>query len=298
MSVPAAFVGVILIWATTPLAIKWSGEGVGFLFGVTGRFVLGLAAVLALLTLLREPLPWHRTARRVYLAGGLSLALSMLLTYWAAQRIPSGWVSVVFGLTPLVTGLMAARWLGEESLTPTKLAGMLLGVIGLALIFAEGRSAGEGAVAGVAALLLAVASHSAGAVAVKRMGAHLPALPTTAGGLLVATPLLAVGYGAFGSPWPLAVSPRTGAAIVYLGLVGSVLGFILYYHVLRRVEASRVALITLVTPVMALLLGHLVAGEPLPPGVWLGTGAILAGLGLYQVRGRRRLAPAPVTAGP
>jgi drug/metabolite transporter (DMT)-like permease len=298
MSVPAAFVGVILIWATTPLAIKWSGEGVGFLFGVTARFVLGLGAVLALLALLRQPLPRHRTARRVYLAGGVSLALAMLLTYWAAQRVPSGWVSVVFGLTPLVTGLMAARWLGEESLTPTKLAGMLLGVIGLALIFAEGRNAGEGAVAGVAALLLAVASHSAGAVAVKRMGAHLPALPTTAGGLLVATPLLAVGYGAFGSPWPLAVSPRTGAAIVYLGLVGSVLGFILYYHVLRRVEASRVALITLVTPVMALLLGHLVAGEPLPPGVWLGTGAILAGLGLYQVRGRRRLAPAPVTAGP
>ena len=298
MSVPAAFVGVILIWATTPLAIKWSGEGVGFLFGVTARFVLGLGAVLALLALLRQPLPRHRTARRVYLAGGVSLALAMLLTYWAAQRIPSGWVSVVFGLTPLVTGLMAARWLGEDSLTPTKLAGMLLGIIGLGLIFAEGRSAGEGALAGVAALLGAVASHSAGAVVVKRLGAQLPALATTAGGLLVSTPLLVVTCGASGVTWPADVPVRAGAAIAYLAVVGSVLGFVLYYHVLRHVEASRVALITLVTPVLALLLGHFVAGEPLPVRVWLGTSAILAGLGLYQVRRRRRLATVPVPVGP
>lgn len=57
MSVPAAYLGVILIWSTTPLTIKWSGEGVGFLFGVTGRMALGAALCVALIKLLRIDFP-------------------------------------------------------------------------------------------------------------------------------------------------------------------------------------------------------------------------------------------------
>lgn len=53
MSVPAAYLGVVLIWGTTPLAIKWSGEGVGYLFGVTGRMVIGVVLALVLVYLMR-----------------------------------------------------------------------------------------------------------------------------------------------------------------------------------------------------------------------------------------------------
>lgn len=288
MSVPAAYVGVILIWATTPLAIKWSGEGVGFLFGVTGRFALAVGACLVLLAVLRQPLPRGREARRTYLAGGASLGVAMCLTYWAAQQVPSGWVSVVFGLSPLFTGLLAARWLGEEALTPAKLVGMLLGVAGLALIFLEGRTGGASAALGVAALVVATTAHAAGAVAVKRVGSRVPALATTTGSHLVALPALAGLYGLAGAGWPEVVPGRAALGIVYLGLVGSVFGFVLYFYVLRHVEASRVALITLVTPVLALLIGHTVAGEPLPMRVWAGTAAILTGLGVYQLPRRRR----------
>ena len=64
MSVPAAFIGVIVIWSTTPLAIKWSGEGPGFLFGVSARMLIGTVLCLALMKLVRVALPWDRAARR------------------------------------------------------------------------------------------------------------------------------------------------------------------------------------------------------------------------------------------
>ncbi len=62
VSVGFSYIAVILIWSTTPLAIKWSGEGSGFLFGVTGRMVLGAVLALVVMQLMRLPFPWHRRA--------------------------------------------------------------------------------------------------------------------------------------------------------------------------------------------------------------------------------------------
>jgi len=90
MSVPLAFIGVILIWSTTPLAIKWSGEGSVFLFGVTARMVIGASICIVLLRLLNKPLPLNRLAIQVYLAGAVAGYGSMLLVYWGASYIPSG----------------------------------------------------------------------------------------------------------------------------------------------------------------------------------------------------------------
>jgi drug/metabolite transporter (DMT)-like permease len=69
---------------------------------------------------------------------------------------------------------------------------------------------------------------------------------------------------------------------VYLGAFGSVLGFALYYYVLKHMETSKVSLITLVTPVLALLLGHLLNGEAVSGQVWMGTACISLGLSLHQ----------------
>ena len=100
MSIPAAYLGIVLIWATTPLAIKWSGDEGGFLLGVTLRMTIGYAICLLLLWLLRIEFPWHRQARRSYLAAGLGVFGAMLSVYWGAQYIPSGLVSVLFGVLP------------------------------------------------------------------------------------------------------------------------------------------------------------------------------------------------------
>ncbi|MGB5261700.1 MAG: DMT family transporter [Gammaproteobacteria bacterium] len=70
--------------------------------------------------------------------------------------------------------------------------------------------------------------------------------------------------------------------LAYIGIIGSVLDFAMYYYILRHVEATRVALMTLITPVMALLLGQLLNGETIQPGTRVGTAAILSGLLLFE----------------
>ncbi len=287
MSVPLAYLGVILIWSTTPLAIKWSGEEAGFLFGVTARMVIGLFVALPLVAALRLPMAWHRQARHTYLAVGIGIYGAMFSVYWSAQFIPSGWISVLFGLTPIVTGLMAASLLGERVLNPSRLLGMGLGLAGLALIFVDGGRRLDHAWIGVAGVCLSVLLHSLSTVLVKRIAYRANGLVITSGGLLVAVPLYLLTWFLSDSRWPVVITPRGGLSIVYLGLVGSVLGFALFYYVLCHVSATRIALLTLITPVVALGLGHALNDESLGAGILAGTLLILSGLGLYEWGGRQ-----------
>jgi drug/metabolite transporter (DMT)-like permease len=287
MSVPAAYLTIVLIWSTTPLAIKWSAEGPTFAFAVASRMAIGLVAALLVMAVWRMALPLHRRARRAYLAGGLGQFGAMSFTYWGAQYIHSGLVSVLFGLTPLVTGLLALVWL-DEAFTAYRLAGTLLGLAGLAVMFADGQAlGGPHAVAGALSLLAAVAMYSASLVWLKRIGDDSPPLATTAGTLAVSLPLFVLVWWLADGRLPTAMPGGAGAAIVYLGLAGSVLGFALYYYVIKHLEAGKVALITLVTPGLALLLGVVLNGETIDARVWAGAGLIGLGLALHQRGGRR-----------
>ncbi len=282
MSIPAAFIGIILIWSTTPLAIQWSSEGGGFLFGVTARMVLGLIFCLVAIRIAGVRMPWHTQARAAYLAAGVAIFGAMTLVYWAAQYIPSGWIAVLFGLVPLFTSIFSMLWMPGHRLGRLELPGLLLGVIGLAIIFYDGASFSEGAAMGVAAVVLASLLHAASSVWVKRLSNDVHALAVTCGGLMVAVPALILVWFLFDGSWPQALPDRARYAIVYLALFGSVLGFFAYYFLLRQVGAVRVNLITLVTPVTALLLGHWLNSEMILPSVWLGTGFIMFGLTLHQ----------------
>lgn len=283
MSVQFAYLGIILIWSTTPLAIQWSTQGVGFALAVLARMVIGVVVAGLLVALWRIPFPLHARARRAYLVGGLSLFGGMALTYWGARYIHSGLISVLFGLSPLAAAMLGAIFVGERSLTRIKLIGMLLGAIGLATIFIDGDSLGhENALAGLLAVLGAVTVYSGGMVWLKQIGDDSPPLATTVGSLAVSLPFFALVWWATDGRLPALVPPRAGAAIAYLGIFGSVIGFAMYYYVIKHLETSKVALITLVTPVIALLLGTWLNGENIGFRLWAGTGLVLLGLGLHQ----------------
>lgn len=282
MSLPAAFVSVILIWSTTPLAIKWSALGIGFSFAVLSRMSISALLCVVLLMVLRIGFPLHRRARLSYLASGTSMFGAMMLTYWSSQYVSSGMISVLFGLSPLITSLGAALWLKEEALTPSKLAGMLLGFAGLVLVFEDSLGLNASALAGLIALFVAVTSQSLGLVWIKRIGDDSPPVATTLGSLVVALPLFFVAWWLADGHVPDALPERALAATLYLGVFGSVLGFVLYYYMIKHMEAGRIALIALITPVMALLLGHGLNQETVSNNVWLGTASILFGLVLHR----------------
>lgn len=282
MSVPMAYIGVIIIWSTTPLALTWSSEDVGFVFGVTSRMVIGAFLALIVAALLGSGMQWKRRAVLTYVASGLGIYGAMISVYWAAQYIPSGWISLLFGLSPLFTAIMAYYWLDGEALTRSRLAGMFMGLVGLAVIFSSSLSLNTHAALGVAGVLLSGLIHSASAVWVKRIDAQLPAIVLTSGGLAFAAPLFLITWLFTQESLPVDISERTTVAIGYLALFGSVLGFALYYYVLRHVDATRVSLIALMSPVFALALGNMLNGEPLTSEILFGTALILSGLAMFE----------------
>ncbi|MDX8411792.1 MAG: DMT family transporter [Mariprofundaceae bacterium] len=287
MSVPMAYIGVIIVWSTTPLAILWSSQDVGFVFGVTSRMAIGAVLALMATALLGLGMTWHRRALHAYVAAGLGIYGALLSVYWAAQFIPSGWISVIFGLSPVATGLMASLWLKDESLSRHRLVGMAMGLAGLAVIFGASLSLDGRAAFGIGGALLSVLIYSASAVWVKRIDADVPAIVQTSGGLAIAAPLFLLTWLMSNDGMPETVSVRTMSAIAYLALFGSVLGFALYYYVLKHVEATRVALITLVSPVVALMLGNTLNDEPISLNILLGSVLILLGLAQFELSSQR-----------
>ncbi|MDD1622210.1 MAG: DMT family transporter [Methylococcaceae bacterium] len=289
MRLKLAYLGVVLVWTTTPLGVKWSSDGLSFVLGVTARMSIGLACLLLLMLATRQRLAFHRAARWTYLAVTVQLYLSMLITYWAAQFIPSGWLSVIFGLSPFMTAFMAAAFLKERSLGWLKVSAYLLGFAGLMVMFLSALDLNEQALLGVAGMLLSTLIHSASAVWVKRIDARLPAVQQITGGLLCALPLYLVSWYVLDhGRLPAEVPEKTLYAIVYLGTVATTLGFALYYYLLSRMPATNVAMINLMTPLLSLLLGYGVNQEPLTLKIAIGTGLIMTALLIHEAADRRQ----------
>ncbi|MBF0218614.1 MAG: DMT family transporter [Gammaproteobacteria bacterium] len=287
MHIALAYLGVILIWSTTPLAIQWSSAEVGYLFGVTSRMVIGAIMAVTIVLLMGWGFYWNRRSRLAYLIAGFTVYGSMLATYWSAQYIPSGWISLLFGLSPLLTTLFSHYLITAQPLSLRRTAGILVAFCGLTLIFASGLHLSTVNHIGIYGILFAVSLHSLGAVLLKRLNSQNPALVTTSGSLGVAAPLFLLTWWFLDGQLPATIPLQSGIAILYLALFGSVIGFALYYFVLQQVDATRVSLITLITPVTALLLGHQLNHEPLTTAVIFGSILILIGLVLFEYDGYR-----------
>ncbi len=282
MSVPAAYLGIIIIWSTTPLAVKWSSEGAGFLFGVTSRMLLGTALTLVLLVLLRVRIPLHKAALQTYAISSVGIFGAMFSVYWAAQYIPSGFISVLFALAPILTSVFSAIWLNERSLTPMKIIGVTVGIAGLAVMFQSAINLGGNAIYGIAGILFAVLLFSLSGVGVKRLGADLHAVAANAGGLLIASFLYLLVWFVVGERWPVDLPERALGSIVYLGVIGTALGFTLYMFLLQRLPVATLTLVTLITPATALMLGQIFNNEVVGAEVWVGAILISFGLSIHQ----------------
>lgn len=277
-----AYIGVIIIWSTTPLAMKWSTEEVGFLFGLITRMGIGTAIALLLCCMINREFPLDKKAVKTYLASGSGTYLAMSCAYWGAQYIPSGWISVIFGLSPVFTSLMASMFLGERSVGVFKTGGLLLSLSGLFVMFRHSFEMGNEVVYGIAVVVLGSIFYSMAIVVIKRINADISHVSTMTGTLAVSLLLFSLTWiiGDFQAPETIPV--RSAGAILYLGIIGSVLGFMLFYYVLKHVEATRAALITLITPGCALMLGNLLNNEPITRDIILGTTLVLGGLILFQ----------------
>ena len=288
-----AYLTVVLVWATTPLAIKWSAEALPPVMAAMLRMMLAVMIGIPCLWLLRQRLRWDRLAVRAYAAALPGVFGAMALSYMASRYVPSGLISVVFGLAPLLSGVMMQFTAASVRLNAWHWSGCLLGVAGLAVVFSDAMTVADGMLAGLLLLLAAVTGFSISGVMVKQVAVGMPPLAQTMGALTLSLPCYALLSVCLGEQVVLGDNLSGLVAIGYLAVFGSLVGFVSYFVILSRLSAATVALVTLVTPVLALALGALFNGERLPLMALLGAGIILVALALYLLGDRRvrRLAP-------
>jgi len=288
MSVRIAYIAIILIWSTTPLAIQWSSEDTPF-FALAVRMVIGLVCCWVLLRVQGKRLSIAKQYWPTYLASGLSLFIGMSFVYISIQYLPSGWVSVLHGLIPIVTGVCAYLYLDESSLTKPKIVGMLLGFLGLCFVFTSSFDLDHSAIWGIVSCLIAVIVAGASSVLIKRLNqqANLSGLQVNVGGLIIAVPLFILTWLILSEPLiPNSISLKAALSIAYLGMIATTVGFTLFYYLLKNIEATQVSLIALITPITALLLGSWLNNEPIVANVWLGAVLICGGLLCFEFGGK------------
>ena len=278
----AAWVTVVVIWSTTPLAIQWSAQGAGFLFSLMSRMLIGAVLFAVIIGWRRHAELFTRGGVIAAIVSGFGIYTTMMLIYWAAQYIPSGLIAVIFGLSPLAAALWSQWLLPGDRITRLGVVGVAVGIIGLWMIFGSGDLLSVSAVPGILATLLGAIIQNGVLVVLKRFGGEQGPLTMTAGGVMFAALLYLPSWWIAGAPIPENVPLRATLSIVYLGVIGSVVGFLLYFSLLKRMSAVTLSLVTLITPVTALFLGQWLNEEHLPAKAWAGVLLILAGLSLYQ----------------
>ncbi|WP_111641000.1 DMT family transporter [Marinimicrobium alkaliphilum] len=298
MTIAIGFILVILIWATTPLSIQWSSDSLSFVAAASARMVLALVLALIINALFNRPALFAQPgAWKVYLAAAIGIFPNMPLVYWSAQFIPSGVIAVVFALSPFVTGLMTLLILRQNPFTRRRVLALVVAVAGLAVIFSEQWRIDVQAAIGMLGILGSSVLFSFSSVSLKRLNTTVDPFNQAAGALLFAVPGLLLCWWLLDGAAPEAVSVKSAGAVVYLAVMGSLVGFTLFFYVLKHTSASAVSLTTLITPVLALLLGAWVAGERLTLSVLIGSVLVLVALTVYlefsprqwlQRRGKRR----------
>jgi drug/metabolite transporter (DMT)-like permease len=258
------FLAPVLIWGSTWHAITWQLGAVAPEVSVTYRFAIASVLLAAGCLATRRSLAFG-VRDHGFLAGLglLMITVNYILIYWAETYVGSGQVAVVYSTMVFFTPI-GMRIVFGTPLRPRIFVAATLGVVGVALLFLpEFGTVREGGnvASGIAYTLAAVIACAAGnLIAVRNNRAGIPTLPATVWTLSYGALFAALAVVANGSPWTIDTRPAYLFSLVYLAVFGSVIAFVAYFALLKRVGAGPSSYITVTTPVLAMLMSTFFEG--------------------------------------
>ena len=302
LRVAIALVALYVVWGSTYLAIRVAVETIPPLTGSAVRFLIA-GGVLYILTIGRGDAASDRPGRLEWrdaaVIGGLLLAGGNGLLAVGEQTVPSGIAALIIATLPLWVAILGRAFFGVV-LTRTIVLGTVIGFAGVAVLVWPTGSSGGFDPFGVAVVLRSPVLWGTGSLFSRT--AHVPRRPLvgTAMQMLAGSTILfvlAIVSGDIFRVRPAEITPTSLAAIGYLVVVGSLVGYTAYVWLLRVAPISLVATYAYVNPVIAVILGWLVLAEPLEPRT-LAAGAIIVVAVAVIVRARagesRRAVPEEV----
>lgn len=271
---------LVFIWATTPLAIVWSVTDLHPMWALVLRFFIALPLAVSVLLLLKVKFPIHKVALSSYVAGSLSLIGSQIFTYAATPYLSSGLIALMFGLAPIMAGLIG-RFGFQQKLASLQWLGMGTSIIGLAMICLSGSQKHVQPI-GIVLMLMSVFAYSLSIFLVKKINADVQPMAQATGSILVST-ILAILL----LPWIWQHAPthfpsaKSLLALTYTVVMASLIAMFCYFKLVQNLKATTLSLTTVMTPMLAILIGAYLNHEQLSAQVFVGASIILLGLCLY-----------------
>lgn len=272
---------LVLIWAATPLAIVWSVAEVHPMWVLIIRYFGASLIALALLKIMRDPLPFDAVSMKSYLAGSLNLIGAQLFIYLAANYLTSGLMALIFGLSPLIAGLIGHVILKTHKLVWLQWLGMGVAVSGLTFVFADSAESNVNPW-GVVLMIISMISYISSIFWVKQISAPLKPMSQATGSLIVSAlgSLALIPF--IWQHFPTQM-PSTNAIIgfVFTMILSSIVAMLCYFWLIRRLAASTVSLSNVMTPVIALVLGATLNNEYISSNAFVGIVIVMFGIVMY-----------------
>lgn len=274
-------------WGSSYLFIKIAVGTVPPFTLIAARLGIGAVILGIVLAAYREPLPRDRaTYGKFVVMSIVNIAIPFTLITVAEQSIDSVLAVILNATVPLFTIVVAAVWLSDEPVTVGRLAGLAIGFVGVVVLVSRGLGgdvASDGPW-GEIAMLGSSLAYAVGNVynrrSVRGLRPMVPAFFQVFLAFCITGSLALV----VDRPWTLEPAPEALFALVWLGVVGSSLAYLVYFRLLRDWGPTRTSTVAYLLPVVGIVLGFLVLGETIDGRILLGTALILVGVALVNSR--------------
>jgi len=289
----AGMLSIYIVWGSSYLAMRFAVQTIPPFLMAGTRFLLAGGFLLALRFLRGDRMPTLRQWRSAAIIGMFLLLGGNGLVVWAEQTVPSGITALLIGATPLWLVLLEGIFCRRKPSLPV-LAGVLIGLAGMVILIGPSQLTGlhgDIDLLGGLAILLGALSWAAGSLYSRT--ADLPDSPLLYNGMEMfsaglALLLLGSGLGEWGRLDLAAVSTQSWLGMVYLVVFGSLVGFSSYTWLLRNAPTMLVSTYAYVNPIVAVVIGNLLAQEPLTPRVILAALIIVSGVILITFKGKKK----------
>jgi drug/metabolite transporter (DMT)-like permease len=278
----AAFAGVVVLASGNAVAIRFSNRELEWLWGAAFRFLLASVVLVGLMIALRRPWPRGRELQGALAFGGLGLAATFALAYWALLSIQAGLGQTLLALAPLFTLLLAVA-VRQERMTRAALAGSILSAVGVGVV--AWRPEGDPVPLGPLLAALGATLCMALATILVRRSPEVDPIAMNAVAAMTAAALLLAGALLVGQTPELPRQADTWMAVVYLGVIGSVVVFSLQLLVIKHWPASRATYVFVLIPLLTIGWSAWLDDETVGIGLLGGGTLVVAGVYLGVLRG-------------
>lgn len=279
--VVAAYISVCTIWGSTWLVIKVGLEYIPPMISAGLRFLVAAAILWGIIKYRGIVIPTHKQARWFYLVVTLaSFSIPFACVYWGEGRISSGLTAILFAVYPFCVALFSALMLKSEKLTIAKITGIILGFLGIVVIFGNDVSFGNNAdtMLGMGAVVLSAVLQGFSAIIIKKYGHDIsPFVVSFVPMFFSALLLLAMGA-VTEDIMSVQINSISMFSVLFLALFGSVTTFVSYFWLIKRVEVVYLSLTSFITPIIATILGIVILQEQVSSQLFAGAALVLVGI--------------------